>query len=100
MTFPLEYECNLSNPELKMRILERTSRRRGRERNIFGRWSTPYPLEAVLLTLGVWFNLVQFTLSVNHLQSAVPGARDAETKATQPLLLGIQARGRDDNADK
>lgn len=60
--------------------------RRDRERNSFRKWSTPYPLEVVLLTVGGVGNLVQFTLSVNHLRGAVPGARD--TSAAELLLSG------------
>lgn len=60
--------------------------RRDRERNSFGKWSTPYPLEVVLLTVGGVGNSAQFTLSAHHLQGAVPGARD--TNATELLLSG------------
>lgn len=64
-----------------------------REGNNLGRWSIPYPPEAVVLTVagvgvGVVINSVQFTLSANHLQGAVPGAGDTETNATQLLLSG------------
>lgn len=60
--------------------------RRDRERNSFGKWSTPYPLEVVLLTVGGVGNSVQFSLSANHLRGAVPGAGD--TSATELLLSG------------
>lgn len=64
MTFILEYKCNLPNPELKMRASV-SKYEKDRERNSFGKWSTPYPLEVVLLTVGGVGNSVQFTLSAS-----------------------------------
>lgn len=85
----------MPNPELQIRILVRASVRRDRNRNSFGKWSIPYPLEVVLFTVKSVGNSMQLTLSANHLQGIVPGARDTETNTSELLLSGnLDQRGR------